>query len=165
MIAKQLADELGDRIALTIDGQVHHITLRDEAAADARTGSIVRVAPAPSQRRADRNIVEAARGIGTYRPSFNRAVAMSDKVPGDDYDAYVDAHVRRLEALRRAGIVERLGSDVWSIPQDLKARAAAYDASRGPCAYRKSYSLAYSTESGDGHKIELPAGVAGIGLR
>src|SRR5262245_8627292 len=108
MIAKQLADELGDRIALTIagiDGQVHHITLRGDAAADARTGSIVRVAPVPSQRPADRNIVEAARGIGTYRPSLHRAVAMSDKVrvPGGDYDAYVDAHVRRLEALRRAG--------------------------------------------------------------
>jgi hypothetical protein len=53
-------------------------------------------------------------------------------VPGGDYDAYVDAHVRRLEALRRAGIVERLGSDVWSIPGDFEARAAAHDASRGP---------------------------------
>ncbi|WP_334657914.1 DUF3363 domain-containing protein, partial [Klebsiella pneumoniae] len=30
------------------------------------------------------------------------------RVPGGDYEGYVDAHVRRLEALRRAGIVERI---------------------------------------------------------
>jgi hypothetical protein len=138
VIDKQLSDELGDRIAVTIDGidgQVHHVTRRDAATAEAaQIGSIVEVRAAPSQRPADRNIVEAARGIGSYRPSVHRAVARSDKVPvpGGDYDAYVDAHVRRLEALRRAGIVERLGSDVWSIPGDFEARAAAYDASRGP---------------------------------
>ena len=33
----------------------------------------------------------------------------------------------RLEALRRAGIVERLDADNWSIPADYEARAAAYD--------------------------------------
>jgi type IV secretory pathway VirD2 relaxase len=138
VIDRRLADELGDRIAITIDGidgQVHHITLRDAATAEeAQIGRIVEVRAAPSQRPADRNIAEAARGIGSYRPSVHRAVARSDKVPvpGGDYDAYVDAHVRRLEALRRAGIVERLGSDVWSLPKDFEARAAAYDASRGP---------------------------------
>ena len=138
MIDKQLSDELGDRVAITIDGidgQVHHDTFRDATTAEeAQIGRIVTVAPAPSHRPADRNIMEAARGIGTYRPSVHRAVAKSDNVPvpGGDYDAYVDAHVRRLEALRRAGIVERLGSDVWSIPHDFEARAAAYDASRGP---------------------------------
>ena len=138
MIDKQLAEELGDRIAVTIDGadgKVHHVTLRDAAAAEeAQIGGIVEIRTVPSQRPADRNIVEAARGIGSYRPSVHRAAAMSNKlpVPGGDCDAYVDAHVRRQEALRRAGIVERLGSDVWSIPQDFEARAAAYDASRGP---------------------------------
>jgi hypothetical protein len=30
------------------------------------------------------------------------------RVPGGDYDAYVESHVRQLEALRRAGIVECL---------------------------------------------------------
>lgn len=33
------------------------------------------------------------------------------RVPGGDYEGYVDAHVRRLEALRRAGIVERIDAD------------------------------------------------------
>jgi hypothetical protein len=50
---------------------------------------------------------------------------------GADYDAYVGAHVRRLEALRRAGIVERVNADHWLIPEDFEARAAAYETARG----------------------------------
>lgn len=52
------------------------------------------------------------------------------RVPGGDYEGYVDAHVRRLEALRRVGIVERIDAGQWRIPEDLESRAAAYDASR-----------------------------------
>ena len=44
------------------------------------------------------------------------------RVPGSDYDGFVDAHVRRLEALRRAGIAERIDADQWRIPQDFEAR-------------------------------------------
>jgi hypothetical protein len=51
-------------------------------------------------------------------------------VPGGDYEGYVDAHVRRLEALRRAGIAERIDADQWRIPEDFESRAAAYDAGR-----------------------------------
>src|SRR5690606_5394186 len=50
--------------------------------------------------------------------------------PGGDYEGYVDAHVRRLEALRRAGIVDRIDADQWRIPDDLVSRAAEYDAGR-----------------------------------
>jgi hypothetical protein len=42
----------------------------------------------------------------------------------------VEAHVRRLEALRRAGIVERLDGDLWRIPEDFESRARAYDSQR-----------------------------------
>ncbi|HDL0004619.1 TPA: DUF3363 domain-containing protein [Escherichia coli] len=38
--------------------------------------------------------------------------------------------MRRLEALRRAGIVERIDADQWRIPNDLVSRAAAHDAGR-----------------------------------
>jgi hypothetical protein len=53
------------------------------------------------------------------------------RVPGGDYDAYVESHVRRLEALRRAGIVERIDADRWLIPDGFEARAQAYDAGQG----------------------------------
>ncbi len=36
----------------------------------------------------------------------------------------------KLEALRRAGIVERIDADQWRIPDDLVSRAAAHDAGR-----------------------------------
>ena len=51
-------------------------------------------------------------------------------MPGGDYEGYVDSHVRRLEALRRAGIVERIDADRWRIPEDFESRAATYDAGR-----------------------------------
>ena len=51
-------------------------------------------------------------------------------MPNGDYEGFVDAHVRRLEALRRAGIAERIDADHWRIREDFEARAAAYDAGR-----------------------------------
>ena len=59
------------------------------------------------------------------------AEAANSRIPGGDSDAYVEAHVRRLEALRQAGIVERVNADCWRIPQDFEDRAAAYDAAKG----------------------------------
>jgi hypothetical protein len=96
-------------------------------------GAIVEVGGARSRRPADHNIAEVARGTGVYRPSEHRALAEGShvRVPGGDYDAYVGAHVRRLEALRRAGIVERVDADRWRIPENFEARAAAYEAAQG----------------------------------
>src|SRR5262249_34259264 len=137
MIDKQLTDELGDRIGVVIDGidgRVHHVALADASAAEqAPIGAIVEVGRARSQRPADHNIAEVARRSGIYRPSEHRALAESSdvRVPGGGYDAYVGAHVRRLETLRRAGIVERADADRWLIPEDFEARAAAYEAARG----------------------------------
>lgn len=39
-------------------------------------------------------------------------------------------HVRRLEALRRPGIVERVAEGVWKIPSDLQAQAQRHDAGK-----------------------------------
>jgi hypothetical protein len=39
-------------------------------------------------------------------------------------------HVRRLEALRRAGIVERIDADHWHVPDDLPERGLAHDLAR-----------------------------------
>jgi hypothetical protein len=46
---------------------------------------------------------------GIYQPSRHPEQAKFEgRVPGGDYEGYVDAHVGRLEALRRTGIVERI---------------------------------------------------------
>ena len=137
VIGKRLDDELGDRIGLLIDGvdgRVHHVTFEGNGEAPGH-GSIVQVGRvATGPRPADRNIASLAHDHdGTYRPSEHRALAESGlvRVPGGDHDRYVRSHVRRLEALRRAGIVERIDADHWRIPDDFEQRAAGYDARRG----------------------------------
>ena len=42
----------------------------------------------------------------------------------------VASHVRRLEALRRAGIVERVAEGLWKVPGDLPEQGRRYDAQR-----------------------------------
>jgi len=39
-----------------------------------------------------------------------------------------NGHVRRLEALRRAGIVERVADGCWKVPADLVEKGRAYEA-------------------------------------
>jgi hypothetical protein len=134
VIGKRLTDELGDRVALIVDGvdgRTHHVALGDKAVAqDAPMGSIVEIGRAPvGSRASDRNIAAMAADTGVYHPNEHRAMAVGGhvRVPGGDFDGYIESHVRRLEALRRAGIVERLDGDRWTIPADYEARATAHD--------------------------------------
>lgn len=89
-------------------------------------GGIVEARPTPL-RAADRNVVGLSQ-TGTYRADEHRLQlrAQGHFRP----DEIVDAHVRRLEALRRAGIVEREAEGVWRIPPDLVVRGQAYDRQR-----------------------------------
>ena len=135
VIGKHLADELGDRVAIIldgVDGRVHHIALgARENTEEVRSGTIVEIgSAAPRSRPADRNIAALAAEDGIYRPSEHRAKVEAEAlpVPGRDYDVYVTSHVRRLEALRRAGIAERIDADQWRIPDDFAERTAAYEA-------------------------------------
>ncbi|MBC2887622.1 DUF3363 domain-containing protein [Ochrobactrum sp. CM-21-5] len=136
VVDKYLSDELGENLTLVvdgIDGRTHHIAGIDPARVeDARIGSVVQIGPADTGRRpSDRSITAIAEDDGVYRPSRHLEQAKCEgRVPGGEYGEYVDAHVRRLEALRRAGIVERIDADQWRIPDDFESRAAAYDAGR-----------------------------------
>ena len=135
VVDKYLTDELGENLTVVvdgIDGRTHHLPGIDPARIeDARIGSVVEIGPAETASRpSDRTIATIAEG-GVYRPSRHLEQAKFEgRVPGGDYDGYVDAHVRRLEALRRAGIAERIDADQWRIPEDFESRAAAYDAGR-----------------------------------
>jgi type IV secretory pathway VirD2 relaxase len=140
VIDKRLTDELGERLGFVVDGvdgRVHHVALGSEAMAntaeEASVGSIVEIAPAPAgPRPADRIIAQLAGDSGEYSASVHRAIAEASRirVPGGDYEAYVESHVRRLEALRRAGIVKRIDADHWRLPSDFEKRTADYDAQR-----------------------------------
>lgn len=135
VVDKYLTDELGENLTVVvdgIDGRTHHVAGIDPArVADARIGSVVEIGPPDTASRpSDRTIATIAEG-GIYRPSRHLEQAKFEgRVPGGDYDGYIDAHVRRLEALRRSGIVERIDTDQWRIPEDFESRTAVYDAGR-----------------------------------
>lgn len=137
VLAKELAgDESGDRVQLVIDGtdgRVHQIKLRAEHCEQIGRGMIISAAPPPTEPRAsDRNILAATESNGTYRPSRHIEMAREQKISPDP-DRFIAAHVRRLEALRRAGIVERYSDDHWKVPVDLPERGLTHDRKRhGP---------------------------------
>ena len=138
VLAKGLAgDEMDERVYLIvdgIDGCVHHMEFADAShLKDVGRDMIVEVAPAISgPRAADRNIAlnmgekdqiyRPSQHLGRIREQFTRE--------GKDPEALVRSHVRRLEALRRAGYVERLDEDNWKIPGDVIERGQAYDRAR-----------------------------------
>ena len=131
--AKGLADELRDRSYLVIDGvdgKAHYVALnaRDEPA-NYPTGAVVEVRGSAEVRAADRNIAALASN-GLYRTDHRLAIAQGQAQAGRDPHEVVAAHVRRLEALRRAGIVERIAEGLWKVPDDLPERGRQYDAQR-----------------------------------
>jgi hypothetical protein len=116
-----------------LDGRVHYAEMQEREAEGVKVGSIVEVGRAVARpRESDRTIAELARtGGGIYQPAIHLSIVNEmEHVPGGDSAEYVRAHVRRLEALRRASIVERINAQTWSIPNDYLARARDYDTQR-----------------------------------
>jgi len=128
-------DEMGERVRLVIDGvdgRVHHLEMASARAEDIQRGMIVAAgSDQAGPRAADRNIQAIAGKEGIYRPArhLEQAVGTVERLGGDPA-AYVRSHVRRLEALRRAGHVERIDADQWRVPADLAERGQAYDLAR-----------------------------------
>ena len=142
--AKGLADELHDRGYLVIDGvdgKAHYVALnaRDELA-NYPAGAVVEVRGSAEVRAADKNVAGLASG-GLYRTDHHLAIEQGRAKAGRDPQEVVAAHVRRLEALRRAGIVERVAEGLWKVPNDLAERGRQYDAQRlgGVAVELKSY--------------------------
>ncbi|HDL6904400.1 TPA: relaxase/mobilization nuclease and DUF3363 domain-containing protein [Yersinia enterocolitica] len=131
--AKGLADELYDKGYLVldgVDGKAHYVTLPDRVElAQYPAGAVVEVKGSASVRTADRTIAALA-ADGLYRTDQHLAHAKTQSIPGREPAEVVAAHVRRLEALRRAGIVMRLAEGVWQVPTDLPERGRQYDAQR-----------------------------------
>jgi hypothetical protein len=127
-----MADELVDRPYLVIDGvdgRGHYVTLRAGTdLSELPVGGVVEVR-APSERVADRNI-QAMAADGLYRTDIHLAALRFDAPVGVEPDELLAGHVRRLEALRRAGIVERVADGMWRVPNDLVERGKAYDRQR-----------------------------------
>ena len=125
--AKGLHDELTDRgyvIVDGLDGRAHYAALPVDT--DLRSfpvGAIVELRSVAT-RSADRAIAAVAEQ-GIYRTD-SQALALRAKGVSDP-EPTIQAQVRRLEALRRARIVERVSEGVWRIPANLPERGLAYD--------------------------------------
>ena len=131
--AKGLADELYDKGYLVldgIDGKAHYVALPPRTELEQYpAGAVVEVKGAATVRAADKTIAALA-ADGLYRTDHHLAVAKAQAVPSRDPGEVVAAHIRRLEALRRAGIVERLAEGVWQVPADLPEQGRQHDAQR-----------------------------------
>jgi hypothetical protein len=153
----QGGDEMGERARLVtdgVDGRIHHIELDASRTQEVGRGMIVAAGSAPSgPRAADRNIMDIADEQGIYRPSahLERARAAIGRIGGDP-EAFVRSHVRRLEALRRAGHVERIDADHWRVPADLPERGQAYDFARDRANIRVSILSPTGLDSQIGHE-------------
>lgn len=128
VVARGLSDEIEDRHYLVIDavdGRTHWVGIGlGDAVEPTPSGSIVAISPRPVEARAaDRTVAEIASTNGG-RYSVELHLRRDPSASGE----YVQAHVRRLEALRRARTgVERQPDGTWVIGADHSDRAASYE--------------------------------------
>ena len=103
----------------------HYVALnaRDELA-NYPTGAVVEARRSADVRAADKNIAALA-SDGLYRTDHHLAIAQGQALPGRDPQEVVASHVRRLEALRRAGIVERVAEGAGRCRATCPSRAVA----------------------------------------
>jgi type IV secretory pathway VirD2 relaxase len=132
IVDKGLHDELSDRGYLILDGldgRAHYAALASHVELTSLPmGAIVTIRGA-EPRSADRAI-QTLSPHGIYRSADHLGELRKDTVPARDPEAVVQAHVRRLEALRRGQIVERLSDGVWKVPADLPERGHKHDLKR-----------------------------------
>jgi type IV secretory pathway VirD2 relaxase len=135
LVASGLADAgrggFADRAYAIVDGtdgRARYVDLGGERSLpdDLVVGDLVAVEPASvGVRPSDRTIAAvAARSGGVYDAESHRA--LEPRVS----DAFVQAHVRRLEALRRQGLVERVADGRWAVPEDYLERVEALEVAR-----------------------------------
>jgi len=126
VVHRGAADDHHDRRYLVvdgIDGRTHYVEV-GRSADETPIGSLVSVQQVrPALRRADRTIEEIARDNGgLYSHDIHLAHDPSAS------DEYVQAHVRRLEALRRRVLgVERQSDGTWVVPPDHAERVLDHE--------------------------------------
>ncbi|MPZ36417.1 MAG: DUF3363 domain-containing protein, partial [Rhodospirillales bacterium] len=128
VVARGLSDDLKDRryvIVDGVDGRTHYVDIGQAGESEPMSiGSIVAIEPKPAEPRAvDQTVAEiAAAHDGRY------SVDLHLHHDPEARQAFAEAHVRRLEAMRRAGVgVTRERDGTWIIGPDHLERAAAFE--------------------------------------
>lgn len=126
LAARGLSDELNDRhygIVDGLDGRAHYVEL-GEARDDVPVGSIVQIGGREAAPRdVDRTVARIAeQNGGRYSVELHRQADPSAS------PEFVQAHIRRLEAMRRlAGAADRETDGSWKIASDHLARAVEFE--------------------------------------
>ncbi|MGD2134452.1 MAG: DUF3363 domain-containing protein [Maricaulaceae bacterium] len=110
-----------------LDGRARYVDLgADGSIGGLRAGDIVAVRAASGEARAaDRTIAAVAEASGgVYSEAAHRAHDPRAR------EAFVRAHVRRLEALRRSGLVERRSDGTWPINSNFVEEVDAFERER-----------------------------------
>ena len=145
IIAKGLSDELNSRAYAIIDatdGRAVYVEIGAVSKSeDLKPGMVVRIEPPDIRPKpSDVTIDEIAQANGgRYSPSLH--MIHDDKARPE----FVEAHVRRLEAVRRAGHAERFEDGSWAVPQDYLDRAVQYERERAKDAPVKARVLSTLT--------------------
>jgi hypothetical protein len=127
LIERGLNDANGHQYLIVdgVDGRSHWVETgpRDDTIEHVPMGAIVSVAPrTPGLKPADRVIAEiAADNEGRYSPALHKT-----RDPAASAE-FIAAHVRRLEALRREGVVERDPDGSWRVPSNFLEAVEARD--------------------------------------
>jgi type IV secretory pathway VirD2 relaxase len=129
VVAHGLSDEYEDRHYLIVDGvdgRSHYADIGAAPSEPIGEGMIVRLAPRPTMiRQADRTVAEvAAANGGRYNVDIHLRHDPNAR------EEFAEAHVRRLEAIRRGnGGVVREPTGTWIIAPDHLERVEAYERS------------------------------------
>lgn len=130
---KGFGGEAHDRSYLVvdgIDGRFHYVALTDcSNLEEYPKGAVVEVRGLSKVKVIDQDIVALA-SDGLYRTDHHFTVARGQAKTGRDPRGVVEASVRRLEALRSAGIVEHVAEGLWKVPDDLPEQGRIHDAQR-----------------------------------
>ncbi|MHC2333459.1 relaxase/mobilization nuclease RlxS [Bradyrhizobium sp. USDA 4454] len=128
VVGEGFADELTERRYVVldgVDGRTHYAEIGALGANDeppVRNAILELRSRAAEPRTIDRTIAEiAARHGGIYSDRLHRE--FDPQASG----GFVGSHVRRLEAMRREGIVTRLADGSWSVGRDYLDRALRYE--------------------------------------
>lgn len=126
LIGKGFSNESEDSYYLVvegIDGKTHYADLKhNEDIQDYQRGSIVELSPKNIEpQKSDLNISRIANNNG----GFYSAEIHADEGSGNSI-SYIQSHVRRLEALRRANIVRRFSDGSFDIPDNYLEKVENY---------------------------------------
>jgi len=131
IIDKGIADDVNNRAYIVVDsltGKPVYIEIgSEERLPEFSKGQIVSVhTPKFEPRKSDHTIAKIAdENNGRYSTVLHMDADKSAR------PEFVQAHIRRLEALRRSGHAARLNDGAWRIPSDYLSRATDYERASG----------------------------------